>query len=151
MRVRELMTGKPAACVPSDSCAVVGEIMGQWKCGFVPIVENYDTKRVIGVVTDRDLLLQLVGTDRAPSQLPVGQCMTRAVKSVSPDTELEEAAKMMEEAAVHRLPVVEEGRLVGVLSIKDIALAARKQWAHAGPHVAERQLTEILEAIAAAR
>lgn len=151
MLVRELMTSKVTACLATDSCAVAGEMMGQWKCGFVPVVDNYDNKHVIGVVTDRDLLLHLVAVDRSPNNALVGECMTKTVKSVAPDTDLEDAAKIMEEAAVHRLPVVENGRLVGALSIKDIALMARKQWAYSGPHVAERQMTEIIEAIAAAR
>lgn len=83
--------------------------------------------------------------------MTVKELMTSAVKSVGPDTELEEAARITEEAAIHRVPVIEDGRLVGVMSIKDIALAARKQWTYSGPCVAERQLTEIIEAIAAAR
>lgn len=151
MLVRELMTAKVAACLATDSCAVAGEIMAQWKCGFVPVVDSYGSKRVIGVVTDRDLLLHLVAVDRSPNNALVSECMTKTVKGVAPDAELEDAAKIMEEAAVHRLPVIENGRLVGALSVKDIALVARKQWAYSGPHVAERQMTEIVEAIAAAR
>jgi signal-transduction protein with cAMP-binding, CBS, and nucleotidyltransferase domain len=84
-------------------------------------------------------------------QVAVEECMTRQPKTIGPDAELEDAATLMEALAVHRLPVVDEGRLVGVLSLKDIARQARKQWARAGPNVAERQMTEILEAIAAAR
>lgn len=151
MDVRELMTPDPVACLPTESCAVAGNIMRRRNCGFVPIVESQSTKRVIGVVTDRDVLLYLTAVDRAPSHVPVKACMTTAVEFVAPSAGLEDAARIMERAAIHRLPVVEDGRLVGILSLKDIALAARKQWAYAGPHVAERQMTEIVEAIAAAR
>lgn len=151
MEVRDLMTVDPGTCLPTDTCAAAGKIMARYSCGFVPVVSDHGSERIVGVVTDRDLLLHLVNNDYAPSEISVGKCMTTAVKSVSPDTDLEEAAKIMEEAAVHRLPVVDQGRVVGILSIKDIALAARKQWAYSGPHVAERQLAEIIEAIAAAR
>src|SRR3989338_11076774 len=99
MQVRELMTTRPVSCVPSDTCAVVGEIMGQWKCGFVPVVDNYDTKRVVGVVTDRDLLLHLVQADRAPSQTSVNECMTKTVHVIGPDDDLQDAAQVMERAA----------------------------------------------------
>ena len=151
MHIRELMTVDPDACVTGDSCATAIEIMRRRRCGFVPVVESQTTKRVIGVVTDRDIVLHLGRVDRPASQVAVEACMTRDVKVTTPDADLEEAARLMEAAAVHRLPVVEEERLVGVLSLKDIALAARKQWAYSGPHIAERQMTEIIEAIAAAR
>lgn len=151
MLVSEIMTKNPAACLPTDSGTVAGLIMAQQKCGFVPVVADHANRKLIGVITDRDLLLRLTQTNQVPSELTIGDCMTKAVKWVRPDTDLEEAAKIMEEAAIHRVPVIENDRLVGVMSIKDIASAAKKQWAYAGPHVAERQLTEIIEAIAAAR
>lgn len=151
MQVRELMTKTPEACLAQESCAAAIEIMRRRRCGFVPVVESQATQRVVGVVTDRDIVLHLGRVDRPASQVAVEACMTGDVKTTAPDADLQEAARIMEEAAVHRLPVVEEGRLVGVLSLKDIALAARRQWAYSGPHVAERQMTEIIEAIAAAR
>lgn len=125
--------------------------MRRRRCGFVPVVDSHTTKRVVGVVTDRDIALHLVGVDRAANLVSVASCMAQQVKTVAPDAELEEAAKMMEEASVHRLPVIQDGRLVGILALTDIARAARKQWACAGPHLAERQMTEIVEAIAASR
>ncbi len=151
MRIRDIMTKDPEACLASASCAAAVEIMRRRACGFVPVVESHASRRVIGVVTDRDIVLQLVQTDLPASQVAVETCMAKAVKTVSPDADLADVAQVMEAAAVHRVPVTENERLVGVLSIKDIALAARKQWAYSGPHVAERQMTEIIEAIAAAR
>ena len=151
MEVRDLMSANPVACLPSDTCRTAGELMRRRRCGFLPVVDTPTGGRVVGVVTDRDLALYLAQADVPASQASVNACMTPRPAMVGPGADLEEAARIMEERAVHRLPVVEEGRLVGVLSLKDIALAARKQWAHAGPHLAERQLTEILEAIAAAQ
>ncbi|MBI2104096.1 MAG: CBS domain-containing protein [Candidatus Omnitrophica bacterium] len=151
MNVRELMTPDPEACVPGDTLAVAGELMRRRHCGFAPVVDGRTTNRVVGVLTDRDLALHLTRTDGRPSQVTVEACMTKDPTVIAPDADLTEAAQAMERLAVHRLPVVEHGRLVGVLSLKDIALAARKQWASSGPHVAERQLTDIIEAIAAAQ
>lgn len=151
MKVRDLMTKDPEACVPSDSCAKAGEIMQRRNCGFVPVVEDQKTRRVVGVVTDRDITLHLVQADSPPSQLPVQACMTRQPKAVSPDAEMDEAAEIMQSSAIHRLPVVEEGALVGVLALKDIAGAARAEWSSPGAHRTERQVADIVEAISTAR
>lgn len=151
MRIRDLMTKDPEACVPADSCTKAGEIMLRRNCGFVPVVEDQKTRRVIGVVTDRDIALHVVRADCRPSELPVQACMTRAPKVISPDAELDEAAEAMQAAAIHRLPVVEGGVLVGVLALKDIAGAARAEWASPGDHKTERQVSDIVEAISTAR
>ena len=151
MNVRELMTVDPEVCTSSDHLDIVGEIMRRRRCGFVPVVESPDTKKVIGVLTDRDIALSLTRTNAPANSVTVEACMTTEPTVIAPDADLAEAAQLMERIAVHRLPVVERGALVGVLSLKDIALAARKQWAYSGPHVAERQMTEIIEAIAAAQ
>ena len=151
MEARDLMTREPDVCLPTDSCAVAADIMRRRPCGFVPVVDGPATRRVVGVVTDRDLALYLAQADCCASEAPVSACMTREVKTVTQDAELEEVARTMEGAGVHRLPVIERGRLVGVLSLSDLALAARKEWASPGPHRAGAQLLDILEAIAAAR
>ncbi len=151
MRVRELMTADPEACVPTDSCAVAGAIMLRRNCGFVPIVESHSTRRIVGVVTDRDLALHLAQAGDAADDVPVKACMSSPVKTIQADADLMEAAALMESSAVQRLPVLDGDRLVGVLSLKDIAVAARREWPTAGPHVLEQQVTDIIEAIATAR
>lgn len=149
--VREMMTTDPAACVPEDNCRTALEIMRRRNCGFIPVVNNMFEKQVVGVVTDRDIALQLGRRDQPPSEVWVGGCMNEEVRTVPPDALLTEAADIMERAAVRRLPVVEDGMLVGVLSLDDIARLARKEWASSGAHLAERQLADILEAISAAQ
>ena len=151
MNVKELMTKDPESCIPEDNCAAALEIMQRRNCGFVPVAESPKMKRVIGVVTDRDIALHLRQVDRAPSEVWVGGCMTQGAKTVSPEASLTEAAAIMEKAAVHRLPVVQDGLLVGVLSLQDIACQARKEWASPEAHVAERQMADIVEAISIAR
>ena len=151
MRIREFMTTNAKACVPEQSCATVGEIMRRRQCGFVPIVDSPKTKRVIGVVTDRDIMLHLIRVDRPASRVAVKACMTNAPTTISSEANLEDAVRVMKEAALRRLPVVDRRKLVGVLSLQDIALAARRQWAYVAPHVTEQHVTEVLEAIAVAR
>ena len=151
MQIRELMTADPEACLATESCAAAVAIMRRRNCGFVPVVDSQATKRVIGVVTDRDIALHLGQADDEADDVPVKACMTKDVKSISPSVNLNEAAKLMEQFAIHRLPVVENGRLVGVLSLKDIAVAADKRWAYPESSTAEQKLGEIVEAIASAR
>ena len=151
MQIRELMTADPEACLATESCAAAVAIMRRRNCGFVPVVDSQATKRVIGVVTDRDIALHLGQADDEADDVPVKACMTKDVKSISPRVILHEAAKLMEQFAIHRLPVVENGRLVGVLSLKDIAVAADKRWAYPESNTAEQKLGEIVEAIASAR
>lgn len=150
MRIRECMTGNAKACIAEDSCAVAGEIMRRRQCGFLPVVDSQTTKRVTGVVTDRAIMLYLVHRDLPASEVAVKACMTGAPTMISHDADLEVAVRAMKKEAVDRLPVIDQGRLVGVLSLQDIALAARRQWAYVGPHVTEQAVTEILEAIAIA-
>ena len=151
MNVRELMTVDPEACTPQDTLNLAGQIMRRRRCGFVPVVDSLATKQVIGVLTDRDIALYLTQADAQATQVKVDACMTKESKTVAPDAELEEAARTMEQHAVHRLPVVDDGKLVGVLSLKDIARAARKEWAGTGPRRVEQQMVDIMEAIAAAQ
>jgi len=151
VQIRELMTADAESCLPTDSCAKAITIMRRRKCGFVPVVDSHSSNHVIGVVTDRDVALHFERLSRLANEEPVSECMVREVKTVSPAATLDDAAKLMEQYALHRLPVVEKGRLVGVLSLKDIALAADKRWCYPESKTAEQKLGEIIEAIAASR
>jgi CBS domain-containing protein len=151
MNVRELMTPDPEVCLPSDTCATAGKAMQRRRCGCLPVVASRASQRVVGIVTDRDLALALAQSEGPAGTLRVEECMTRDPKTIGPDADLTEAAQLMEQLAVHRVPVVEDERLIGILSLKDIAIAACRRATSAGPNVAERQLVDIIEAIAAAQ
>jgi CBS domain-containing protein len=151
MHIREIMTAEPEACLPTESCADAVAIMMRRNCGFVPVVDSRTTRRVVGVITDRDIALHLGPADDKAGDVPVKACMTKKVIGIGPSAGLNEAARLMERFAVHRLPVLENGRLVGVLSLKDIAVAADKRWAYPESATAEAKLGEIIEAIASAR
>ena len=151
MQVQEFMTQTVSACVPNDSCAAAGDIMRRRQCGFVPVVDGLRTKRVVGVVTGQDIALHLTRLNRSPSHLAVKTCMTHAPETISAEASLEEAVDVMKRAAVRWLAVVNRGKLVGVLGLQDLALAGHRQWAYIGPHVMERHVMEVLEAIAVAR
>jgi signal-transduction protein with cAMP-binding, CBS, and nucleotidyltransferase domain len=150
MKVRECMATDTRVCVAESSCTAAGELMRRSQAGFLPVVDSLKTKRVVGVVTDRDLMLHLVRQPPA-RHIPVKACMTKAPTLISADAELEEAIAAMKRTAVRQLPVVQDGILVGVLSLLDIALAVRRQWAYVGPNVTDNRVSEIIEAIAVAR
>lgn len=150
MQVRELMSGGPAVVTPQETLGAAGRAMVQRRCGFLPVVEA-GTLKPVGVLTDRDMLRHLVATDEPASRATVGAAMTRKVHSIDWNADLEEAATIMARAAIHRLPVVDGDRVVGVLSLEDIAQAAKIGAKKLGPNPAERQMADILEAIAAAR
>ena len=151
MHIREFITTNVKVCVPESSCAAAGEIMRRHHRGFLSVVDSVKTRRVIGVVTDRDILLQLVRLDRPASEVAVKTCMRAVPTMMSADADLSAAVDVMKREALYWLPVTDQGRLVGMLSLEDVALAARRQWAYVGSHINEQHGTEILEAIAVAR
>jgi CBS domain-containing protein len=118
--VQEAMTPNPTAITPDTPAREAARIMKSEDTGIVPIV---DGDRLAGVITDRDLALRILAEDRGPDA-PVGELASQELVTVDPQQPLEEAARLMAEHQVRRLPVVEEdGRLVGILSQKDLAEA----------------------------
>lgn len=123
MRVQELMTKDVSFCGPGTNAAVATEIMWTRNCGSLPIVE--DGRGVIGIVTDRDLLIALGTSNRNASDLPVGEVMNKDLALCAPDDDVRDALKTMARRQLHRLPVVDEdGALRGILSLDDVSLRA---------------------------
>jgi CBS domain-containing protein len=118
MNVRDVMTSNPRTVSPDDSIQVAARIMKEEDTGVVPVVEN---GRAVGILTDRDIVLRAVadgsGCDRA-----VREIATTDLVFVKPDTSTREAEKLMSQRQVRRLPVVENDRLVGIVSLGDIAV-----------------------------
>lgn len=93
MHIHECMTMNAKACVPEQSCAIASEFMRRRRCGFVPIVDGPRTKRVVGVVTDRDIVRQLVRSDLPASRVALKACMTPAPTMIAAEAPLEEAVR----------------------------------------------------------
>ena len=151
MHIREFMSTNVKVCVPESSCENAGEIMRRHRRGFLPVVDTLKNKRVIGMVTDRDIMLCLIHMDLPASQVAVKSCMTGSPPMISAESDLDVAISVMKRDALYQLPVLDDGKCVGVLSLEDLALAARRQWAYVGSRLNEQQVIEILEAIAVAR
>ena len=122
MKVQEIMSRDVATCRPSESLSDAARIMWERDVGFVPVVEEGD--RIRGVVTDRDGFMAGYFTGQPLAHVAIEQAMSREVYSVSPDAELEDAEEIMRKAQVRRIPVIDGDRLVGVLSLNDLARKA---------------------------
>ncbi|KIC23636.1 MULTISPECIES: CBS domain-containing protein [unclassified Leisingera] len=127
MLVHEIMTVPARFAAPQDSVGSAVQQMQNLGIGVLPVVEE---GRVVGILTDRDLVLALAGQDSALEGLPVAAVMTPGVVCCQAEDTVEAAAALMGDHQIRRLPVLdEEGRLAGLLSITDIAVHASEQLA----------------------
>jgi CBS domain-containing protein len=116
--IQETMTPNPATVEPTATAQEAARIMKSEDIGSLPIVEG---DKLVGVITDRDIAIRIVAEGRSPDTT-VGEIASKEVVTVDPQQSLEEAARLMAEHQVRRLPVVEEdGRLVGILAQADVA------------------------------
>ena len=119
--VRHAMTESPLTAKPDMNAADAAGLMKQFDVGVIPILEE---GRLIGLVTDRDLVLRVVATRQDPQEVKLADIVTKSPATVTPDTQLSEARDLMVEHRVRRLPVLKGEQLVGILSLGDVALAA---------------------------
>jgi CBS domain-containing protein len=119
--VRDVMTKNPRAVEPSTTLVDAARNMRDENVGPLPIV---DDGRVVGMLTDRDIVVRAIAEGRDPSSTTVGEIASRELVTVDPDQSLDEAARLMAQHQVRRLPVVEEdGRLAGIVAQADVATA----------------------------
>jgi CBS domain-containing protein len=122
MLIKDVMTASPACCKPTDRLDSVAKLMLDHDCGEIPVC---DGTRLVGVITDRDIVCRAVARGETPTAVPASEVMTRDVHTVAPDDKLEEALELMETKLVRRLPVVDDsGRIVGIVSQADLVAKA---------------------------
>ena len=119
MQVREIMTTSVESVPPETDLVMVARRMKELNVGSIPVVEN---ERLIGIITDRDIVVRVVAEGRSPQGEQVGNCLTPDPRTISPDADVREAAELMSREQIRRLPVVEGTRLVGFLAIGDLAV-----------------------------
>ncbi|MDQ0088317.1 CBS domain-containing protein [Paenibacillus anaericanus] len=119
-KVSEIMTTNVVTVTPRDNVYEVAVKMKEHDTGFIPVVE-VDGDRLLGVITDRDLVVRGIA-EKHPGSTAVEVVMTKGIKTASRDTSVEEAAELMAEQQIRRLPVTEGDRLVGIVSIGDLAI-----------------------------
>ncbi|HEX5032181.1 MAG TPA: CBS domain-containing protein [Candidatus Eisenbacteria bacterium] len=122
MEVERIMTSDPACCTPDTPLQEVARLMVENDCGQIPVVDDQNSMRTVGVITDRDIVCRALARGDNPLTLTAEHVMTRPVLTVRPSTKVEECCRLMEERQVRRAPVEDErGRCCGIVSIADIA------------------------------
>jgi CBS domain-containing protein len=122
--VRDVMTPGVRTVSPSQSLAEAAEVMKGEDVGSVPVVEE---GRLVGIVTDRDIVIRAVAERRDPQTVKVDEVASQELVTVEPEQDLDEALALMARHQVRRLPVVEAGQLVGMLAQADVALEAKEK------------------------
>ena len=117
--VRDTMTQNPSTIGASASVVEAARLMREEHIGSLPITDN---ERLVGMLTDRDITTRVVAEAADPKTTPVGKVYSGDLISVEPDKDLDDALQLMARHQVRRLPVVENGRLVGIVAQADIAL-----------------------------
>jgi len=119
--IRDVMTPNPATCRPEDS--VLDAALAMSKGDFGAIVVVNDDGEARGIVTDRDIVVRGVAEGKDPAATRISEVYTTEPSTLSPDDSLDEAVKKLRENNVRRLPVVEGSKVVGIVSIGDLAEA----------------------------
>jgi CBS domain-containing protein len=125
MKVKDIMTENPACCLTTTSLQETAQMMHEHDCGCIPVVEDMESKKPIGTITDRDITIRTVAHGKNPMQMTAGEVMTMQVVTVTPDMSVEECGNVMEGNQIRRVVVVDEnGACCGMVAQADIALNA---------------------------
>ncbi len=130
--VHEVMTREVVTISPKDTIAKAAKLMSAKRVGCLVVVQS---QKPIGILTERDILTKVVGLDLKASKVLVGEIMSTPPITITPEVDVTEAAKLMSKHNIRRLPVVNEGKLVGIVTSSDIASVL--------PEVKELNLMEV--------
>jgi len=119
MKVKELMTQSVIRIRPEEPVSVAARTLTHYNIGALPVCGS--DGKLCGMVTDRDIVTRCLAAERSPEETTVRQIMTNRVHFIRPDMDVGAAAYMMGKQQVRRLPVVEDGKLCGMLSLGDLA------------------------------
>lgn len=122
--VKDAMTSEVKTATPSQSLTDAAKLMKLEDVGSIPVV---DGDRLIGVLTDRDIVVRGIADGSDPNAVQVGTIASRDVVTVRSDDDLDEALRLMAQHQVRRLPVVDDGQLVGVVATADVAHEAKEK------------------------
>jgi CBS domain-containing protein len=117
--VRDIMTSRPATVEPQTSVTDVARLMSERNIGAVLVT---DDDRLRGLVSDRDLVVRALAEHKDPDETTVAGVLSGDLVTVRPDEDLDHAVELMREHSVRRIPVVEEGHPVGIVSLGDLAI-----------------------------
>lgn len=133
MKVREMMSQPAIRISGEESVEVAARTLAHYNIGMLPVCGN--DGRLCGVVTDRDLVTRCLASGRKPGQTKVKEIMSGSVVAAEPDMDSGEVAKLMAQQQVRRLPVMQNGKLCGMVSVGDLA-NRKESYAEAGEALA---------------
>ena len=119
MKVKEVMTPRVIRISPEETAAVAARTLTHYNIGVLPVCG--DDENLCGVLTDRDIVTRCLAAGHRPENTPVRDIMTNTVVSAKPDMDVGAAASLMARRQVRRLPVVESGKLCGMISLGDLS------------------------------
>jgi CBS domain-containing protein len=117
-KIREVMTPAPETIQADRPASEAAQKMKEADAGMIPVMDNGN---LLGTVTDRDIALRVVAEGKDPQSTTVGEIASRDIVTVQPEEDLDDALQKMAKHQVRRLPVVEDGRLIGVVAQADVA------------------------------
>jgi len=121
-KCNEVMTKNPVCCLQNDTVLKAAELMKSENVGSIPVIENEQTQKLIGIVTDRDLTLKIVAEGRDPKSMKVDAVMTHKVVTCRAEDDLQKALDVMAEHQLRRIPIVDANhRVVGIIAQADVA------------------------------
>src|SRR5437016_10200419 len=129
MKVSDVMTTEVETVQMNSTLEEVASIMKVENVGAVPVVDEDDD--LVGIVTDRDIVVRCVADGKNPAETNVEDVLSHDLETIEPDVDVEEAARLMADKQIRRLPVCEHGELVGMISIGDLAVKASQPEASA--------------------
>lgn len=119
MKVKDCMCNEVICATPTSTVQDCANMMNSKHVGCIPVCD--DTQNIVGLVTDRDIILRCVACEKDPKNTPVTDIMTTNPCCCTPDTEITEVENLMSKNQVKRIPVVENNRIVGILTLGDLA------------------------------
>ncbi|WP_202081018.1 CBS domain-containing protein [Caldalkalibacillus salinus] len=129
--LNDIMTKEVKSCIAEDNIYEAAVKMKAWDVGAIPVVSD---DHLIGMVTDRDLIVRAMAEKR-PGSTRITEVMSSDVVTATPDTTVDEAAEMMAQHQIRRLPIVEGTKLVGIVALRDLAI--RHEYEHEAEHALE--------------
>ncbi|MGH2757719.1 MAG: CBS domain-containing protein [Actinomycetota bacterium] len=118
--IREVMTKDPVTCSASDMIVDAARAMRENDIGDVVVLD--DSQQICGILTDRDITVKVVAVGKDVTTTKIGEFCTRDVSTLTPDDTVGDAVAMMSKRAIRRLPIVENGKPVGIVSLGDLAV-----------------------------
>ena len=122
MKCSDVMTVNPSCCLTTDTVYQAAQLIKSEDVGSIPILSDLESRRLEGIITDRDIVLQVVAEDRDPKNTRVSEVMTKDVATCRVNDDVHKALHLMEEHQVRRVPIVNDnGQLAGIVSQADVA------------------------------